>query len=859
VILRLTVLLLLIVVLVMVGVQAIQVGHADRAGHDLADRFGDTLGTASMAAPTLPSPRYAPLDRPFFVENRGQLAEPVRFATPGGRSPVFVTDHSLVLRLEADGPIRDECADDPPVGVHLFLGFEGVAETARAEGLGPLATRLHYFRGNDPEAWVRNAPTWERVRYRDLYAGIDAELYWRDGVLEYDLLVEPGADLGDVVVRVRGAEELSLAADGALVIHTAVGPVTQAPPETFELLADGTRRPRACAYRRIDSERFGFTLAGMRTPAALLVVDPRLAYSTYLGGNVFDLAFSVDVDATGHAYVSGPTASADFPVTPGAFQTALLPDDSFVARLSPDGTALIYSSFLGGTGFTDTVDALVVDGMGQALVAGRTNSMDYPTTRGAYDETYNGGVDVFVTKFTADGSDLVYSTYVGGTDSDGWVHLAQDSLGRAVVAGSGESFDFPVTPDAYQSTHSGVGSNDGFLFRLTPDGAGLSYSTYLFGGIMHGLALDARDVVYVTGQTGDVLPTTPGAFDETYNFGVDAYVARFEIDGSGLVWCSFLGGGVDEFPEGIAVDASGAPVVVGRTNSNGFPTTTGAFDTTYAGSVDGFVTRFLPDGSDLSYSGFLGGGGGDVPNDVKVLPGGEAVVVGSTGSSNFPVTADAHNPVFNVSTEAFLVKIAADGSEVLYGTYLGGADQDQALDYAFGVALDTDGAAYVVGQTFAHDFPLTPGAADPIYDGGSSEAFVTKFDFSPWCDLGFSYPGTGGLAPKLTGTGTLVGNEPIGVALEDALPGAAANLVVGTSAINFFPFYGGTLVPAFQPPGGFFVTLFANGAGELTINDTWPTGLPAGLELYLQYWIVDPGAAFGLSASNAVLGVAAGD
>ena len=393
-----------------------------------------------------------------------------------------------------------------------------------------------------------------------------------------------------------------------------------------------------------------------------------LVYSTFLGGSNDEHGRDIAVDTSGSAYVTGITNSPNFPTTVGAFDATL--DgvgtfDAFVTKLNPAGSALVYSTLLGGVN-SESGNGIGVDTSGSAYVTGSTGSDNFPTTASAFDTTYNGDADTFVTKLNPAGSALVYSTFLGGFDTDVGNAIALDTFGSAYVTGFTGSGNFPTTVGAFDTTQNSIG--------------------------------------------------------EFVRF--DAFVTKLNLSGSALEYSTFLGSTGPEIAEGIAVDTSGSAYVTGSTSSPNFPTTVGAFDTTaniVVGS-DVFVTKFNPSGSALVYSTFLGGTELDQGNDIAVDSTGSAYVTGFTLSANFPTTADAFDTTQS-SSEVFVTKLNPAGSALVYSSFLGG----DITDLAFGIAVDTFGSAYVTGFTLSHiNFPTTVGAFDTTHQVGSSDVFVSK-------------------------------------------------------------------------------------------------------------------------------------
>jgi hypothetical protein len=494
-----------------------------------------------------------------------------------------------------------------------------------------------------------------------------------------------------------------------------------------------------------------------------LVIDPTLGYSTYLGGSGSDSGNGIAVDASGNAYVTGQTSSSDFPTTPGAFQTAYGGNqDAFITKLNAAGSALLYSTYLGGSGGGVGV-GIAVDASGNAYVTGDTLSSDFPTTPGAFQMSFGGGTcgdgypcsDAFVTKLNADGSALVYSTYLGGSDDDAGARITVDASGDVYITGNTYSHNFPTTPGAMQTALGGL--SDAFVSKLNSAGSALLYSTYLGGDnydFGQGIAIDASGSAYVTGDTlSSNFPTTPGAFQTTYGGGHasgDAFVSRLNAAGSALLYSTYLGGSGEDGGSGIAVDVSRNAYVAGGTTSSDFPVTPGAFQTTYGGNGDVFVSKLNGAGSALLYSTYLGGSGDDGAASMAVDVSGKAYVAGVTFSSNFPTTPDAFQTTKGGAYyTAFVSNLNAAGSALLYSTYLRGNNFDQGSS----IAVNGSGNVYITGFTGSNNFPTTPGAFQTTYGGGSSygDAFISKFSLA-----------TGGPAVNLTPLSLTFAAQPVG-------------------------------------------------------------------------------------------------
>ncbi|MEW5986533.1 MAG: SBBP repeat-containing protein, partial [Chloroflexota bacterium] len=453
-----------------------------------------------------------------------------------------------------------------------------------------------------------------------------------------------------------------------------------------------------------------------------------LSFSTYVGGTLWDEGYALAVDGSGQSYVTGHTQSVPFPG--GAGQSpAAHGVDVYVMKVSADGAALPYATWINALELfaEDYGKAIAVDAAGQAIVVGQTASPDICAYFGVvpgYDPTYNDNVDAFVMKFNLAGDGLEYCTFLGGDDLDVARAVALDAAGNVYITGGTWSLDFPTTAGAYDVDHNGL--RDVFMAKLAADGTQLTYSTFLGGSAQEeaqALALDGSGNAYLTGWTSSTdLPTTPGAFDSTFGGLFDGFVTQFNSDGSDLTYSTYLGGSNEDRGAGIAVTGSGLALVTGHTLSSGFPTTAGAYDTTYNGSYDAFVSRLNAAGSSLGFSTFLGGSGEDRGYALAIDAAGNSYLTGVTYSANFPVSADAFDNALGGDRDAFVSRVSSTGAALVYSTYLGGSNWEDG----YGIGVSVTGNALVTGRTDSADFPTTLGAYDTSANG-DYDVFVSKF------------------------------------------------------------------------------------------------------------------------------------
>jgi hypothetical protein len=585
----------------------------------------------------------------------------------------------------------------------------GASSVARVSGLDELPGKSNYFIGNDPNKWRTNVPTYARVKYQAIYPGVDLVFYGNQRQLEHDFVVAPGADPSTVAFRLQGSKEVSLDAGGNLVIAVDGGEVRFERPLIYQE-TNGARREIPGGYVLKGAREVAFKV-GAYDPTRPLVIDPVLVYSTYLSlseANNLENGGGIAADSSGNAYVVGYTGSANFPGTVGAYQTSPPGNyDTFVTKLNPSGSALVYSTYLGGSNKDEGL-GVAVDSSGDAYVTGNTNSSDFPTTAGAFQTSLAGIWDAFVTKLNPSGSALAYSTYLGGGSSDFGDSIAVDSSGHAYVTGYATSSNFPTTAGAFQTSLAGIW--DTFVTKLDPSGSALVYSTYLGGSnydTPYGIAVDSSGDAYVTGNTNSSdFPTTAGAFQTSLAGIYSAFVTKLDPSGSALVYSTYLGGSNYDIGGGVAVDGSGNAYVTGGTGSTDFPTAS-PLQGALRGTVNAFVTELNPTGSAPVYSTYLGGSGSDYGVRIAIDSGRNAYVAGSTTSPDFNgVSSGSIQPAYGGGeADMFLAVVQAGGSSLLYATYLGGS----GADYGRAIALDPLGNAYITGSTGAG--PATPGAA----------------------------------------------------------------------------------------------------------------------------------------------------
>jgi hypothetical protein len=676
-----------------------------------------------------------------FEANVGQTRDGTDFLARGHGYSLFLTASESVLVLgEPDVPAPPQqgldhrpstSSSEAPAVVRMKLLGANARPVSR--GRDPLPGKSNYFIGKDPKKWRTNVPTYGRVEYEGVYPGVSLAYYGNQRQLEYDFVVGAGADPSRIRIGIEGADAVRVDEKGNLALGVAQREIVERAPVVYQEI-EGERKTVGGRFVLHGPREVGFEVDTYDREHAL-VLDPLLAYSSPLGGSIDDGAGAVAVDAAGNVYVAG-SAALDFPIVGG-----LPPPDhrggyeAFIVKLNPAGTAILYSTFLGGSS-TDAAEGIAVDDAGNAYVTGSTNSVgqqdDFPTV-GAVQPIFGGGhpydgfafpSDAFVAKLSPSGSALVYSTYLGGSGNDAGYGIAVDASGNAYVTGDTRSTNFP-TANAVQPLLGGGSCfpsvcADAFVAKLNAAGSALVYSTYLGGNAPdsgRGIAVDASENAYVAGGTGSANFPVANALQPARLGSGDGFIAKLDAAGA-FVYSTYLGGTGGDSALGVAVDPSGNVTVVGGTGSPDFPTAN-AFQATLRGPSDAFVARLNAAGSGLVYSSYLGGSGVDAPGRIAVDAQGNAYVVGSTYSTDFPVL----NPIQAANgdgvygrPDAFVAKIDATG-DLTFSTYFGGPTDD------FGYGLAADGAenVYFVGRGY-----LTP-ILNPVRPyGGQYDGYVAK-------------------------------------------------------------------------------------------------------------------------------------
>jgi len=671
-----------------------------------------------------------------FEPNVGQTDEQVKFLARGHGYSLFLTGNEAVLALQKRGKTQ---AQDKNAVVRMQL--QGANASPKASGLDETAGKSNYFIGNDPNKWQTEVPNYKQVKYEQIYTGVDLVYYGNGQQLEYDFLVQPNANPNQIRLKFDGVKSAKIDnPSGDLLLETNAGQIRQHKPFVYQEI-DGERKEIASSYSiqnsksKIQNPKSGdfvvsFNLAEY-DKSKELVIDPILAYGSYLGGNAFDEGRSVAVDAQGNAYVVGTAASRDFPTTAGTIKPVLLPRvdapnsywyDAFVTKINPNGTAIVFSTYFGGRNGSEIGLGAGVDANGNVFLTGNTMASDFPMVN-ALQSNFTGIDTNFAAKLNSTGSAIIYSTYLGVSNGTPNKIAVNQTTGEAVFVGTTSSANFPTTAGAYKErlcdtpqSCSGVNFSGSYIVKFSPSGTAV-FST-LFPASINDVGLDISDNVVVGGTaTAPAFQTTPGAFQPASSGGIEGFVAKLNSNGSSLAFGTFLGGGLQsDRVKGVAVDSTGNIYVTGQTQNTGFPTTAGAFDQTFNGGEDGFVTKFNPNGTALIYSTFLGGAGKDEPFAVGVGTDNSAFITGETTSTTtFPL----RNSLNGTAGTIFLTRLNAEASALVFSSLLGqGGGYDLAVDAA--------NNAYVTGHTTR--ILVSPTAFQSVKPGDISDkdAYIVK-------------------------------------------------------------------------------------------------------------------------------------
>jgi Beta-propeller repeat len=630
-----------------------------------------------------------------FEPNVGQADASVLYLAHGAAYTLFLTRRGAILSFAAihpmeKAPSRRSLHALGNRSATLSLSFAGASSLPRVQPEQKRAGIANYFIGSDPKGWHTDIPTYARVTYHGIYPGIDLVFYGRAGQFEYDWLIHPHANPAVIAMTIGGAKSVYLDRSGTLLLGTSVGVIRQRAPNTYQL--QGTQRVAVHgAYRLAGSTRVGFRLARYDHTQPL-VIDPVLAYGTYLGGDAS--ADGVTIDSSGDAYLTGgvtgliPTRNPYQPARAGDF-------DAFITKFNPSGSDLVYSTYLGGAKY-DYGNAIVVDGSGSAYIAGATQSSDFPGLSGVVSLPYRFAA--FVVKLSPTGDKIVYAHGDPSADPISGNGIAVDGAGDAYYC-----------LYVWRPTGSAL-TTFALVNELAPNGSlihGQALSGSSGGAWAFGIALDGRGNVYVAGYTDSPDFFTLKALQPGIGGKKDAFLAKLDASDLTPKYITLLGGAGDDYAWGVAVGASGNVYVAGQTSSANFPTAS-PLQSSLAGKQDGFVAEINAAGTALLYSTYLGGHETSVEDlyAIAVDGAGDAYVTGETTAADYPTVNALPSSSSFKGDAAMVTEIAAGGRSLIYSTFLGGV----GASAGYAIFVNTAGSVYVAGDTNSTDFPTSPSA-----------------------------------------------------------------------------------------------------------------------------------------------------
>jgi hypothetical protein len=640
-----------------------------------------------------------------FEENRGQVDRRVRYLARSSALNVYLTEEEAVIVF----------ADESAVVRLRLIGAAKTAPLARMR----LQGTSNYFIGTDPSSWLTEIPGHAQVVYQGAYEGIDWVFRGNGSQLEYDFVVAAGSDASNIRMRIAGADSVEVTDSQELAVNVAGRRFYLNKLRAFQTV-NGEQSDVPVRYEVQGTDAVGFQL-GNYDVSRPVTIDPVLAYATYIGGASEDRAVAVAIDHHGSAYLTGRTASLNFPMEDPEQPANAGNFDAFITKLNADGSSLEYSTYFGDSG-SDQGFGIAVDEKGNVYVSGQTSSPKLPISN-ALQPTYGGGAsDAFIMKLDPTGTQLLFSTFLGGSGDDRAFDCRLDASGAIYIVGATGSTNFP-TVAAVQPTFGG-GLRDVFLAKMDSDGSTLLFSTYLGGSgneaNICALAVDNAGRAAVVGKTASTDFPVANAVQPTFGGGVgDAFVSRFNETGSAFIYSTYLGGSGDDQAFAAAVTRSGEVIAGGNSSSTNYPLVN-PLQSTMNGVKDLAITKLDRNGQ-IIFSTYLGGSQNENTVGLGVDPPGNVYFAGFTLSPNFPLS----NPLQSTlrgPMDAIYGKISARGDSLIFSTYFGGSGSDEA---GF-LAVDPSGDEYISGWTSSADFPVTPAAFRTSYAGGAFDGYIVK-------------------------------------------------------------------------------------------------------------------------------------
>jgi len=675
----------------------------------------------------------------YFVENKGQFNKKILFYTKTRGYTLWITKEGLVFdsiireKTDKKEKWKDKTPEFKIKGRDIStLRFLNQKKDFKIIPLNKAKYKVNYYIGNDKTKWINNIKTSKGILLKGIYKNIDLKIYGTEKLIEYDWIVKKGGNPEDIEIEYENVEKTGIDKKGNIIVQMKFGKIMHKKPVSYQLDNIGKKEYVKSEFVKTGKNRYKIKVKNYNKTRKLIIDPVVLIYSTYLGGSGNDYGYGIAVDSRGCAYMTGCTDSGDFP-TQNPYQTHKTAYDVFVTKLSADGQSLIYSTYLGGND-DDSGEGITIDSSGCSYITGYTDSIDFPI-QNQY-QTNQADRDIFVTKLSANGGLLIYSTYLGGSGNDYGYGIAVDGSGCAYITGYTYSSDFP-TENPYQTDQTNI---DAFVTKLSANGDSLIYSTYLGGsGVEEGdaISIDKDGYAYVLGTTNsDDFPTVPH-YSGSIKGILDVFITKVSKDGSSLIFSGYFGGNDIDFGCDVNIDESGYINIVGYTSSTDFPVQN-AIQNSNNGKTDVFVIKMTSDANSLVYSTYLGGNDDDHGYGITVDSSGCAYITGDTYSTDFPTKYSYQTD--QPGGDVFVTKLSFDGQSFIYSTYLGGNSDD----WGKGIAVDSNDYAYITGHTSSGNFPTQ----NPYQTNQPGhDAFVTKLALS-WTVSASVSGGHGSVSPE---------------------------------------------------------------------------------------------------------------
>ena len=707
-----------------------------------------------------------------FEENHGQVDPRIKFISRGGTYTLLLTQEETMLVVHDNADLSEQ----KTVLEYAHMKLLNANTHAELTGGGRAAGEINYLIGRYKEHWRTNIPSYSEIRAEEIYPGIDLRYHGDQRQLEYDFIISPGASPDAIKLEFTGLDDLTIDDEGNLLLTTSGGVIKQRKPIIYQDI-NGKRIRIETGYRLSHDQskklfQVGFEVAAYDQQHPL-IIDPIMEFASYIGGEGDDQGLAMTLDDQGYIYIAGATNSLTLPEGFQPINTLIGIQDSFITKISPDGQSIIYTTYLGGSGYRiphhrgekypkwdendddtpwweveqrdhdqkqanydkEQANGIAVTKMEEVLITGITNSnTDFPLVQPIQSQYGGGTVDSYVAKLSEDGSEILFSTYLGGADTDTGIAVALDSSENIIIAGNSNSKDFP-TMKAIQNKSQG--GQEIVITQLSADGQLIQYSTYLGGrdeDTVKAMILDSKGNLVLTGYTRswdfpitfDAYQSRLGGVKRGFNQGngtYDAILTRLQADGQSLIYSTYLGGTGFDMGTSIASDGQDKLWLAGNTTSSrDFPVTGAVFQSRYGGGLsNGFVARFDMETDKLEASGYLGdssfvGMGGIAHGSDESLW--IAINTRQQSISKYRI----RNPLPGEKRDILVTKVNADLSLILTSITLGG----QGDDLVHATASDQINGIYIAGTTRSQeDFPVV-NAFQPFFGGGRQDTFFVK-------------------------------------------------------------------------------------------------------------------------------------